>query len=217
MASDGMIAALVALAEARSHKEVQQARLSIARLAQGEAWEHLVDAVARRSLEALSLERLAAEDALTGLANRRCFTCAVQRELARRGRTVGPAVVLLDLDGLKTINDRHGHAAGDEAIRLVAACCVEGVRANDLPARLGGDEFAILLPETDLEGARAVAKRVRKLIERQGVAGEALRTSLGIAVADADDIDAGALVAAADRRLYRDKRARKSEAPRLAA
>ncbi len=169
----------------------------------------LVDAVAERALRCSELERLASEDSVTGLANRRAFSAAVRRELARRRRGLGPCLVLLDLDGLKEINDRFGHAAGDEAIRLTARACVASVRGGDLVARLGGDELAVLLPDTDLGGAKVVAERIRNAIEAEEVRGKPLRVSLGVAIAGPDGDDAAAILELADARMYDDKNRRR--------
>jgi diguanylate cyclase (GGDEF)-like protein len=154
---------------------------------------------------------MAGRDPLTGVANRRTFSDALARELARHARTgQGVAVILLDLDGLKWINDTHGHAAGDAAIVSVARACEALLRTTDLVARLGGDEFVVLLSDVDEGGARVVARRVQAGIEKAVVAGSELRVSVGIAVAEAHGAKSEDLLAEADRQLYVDKRGRKS-------
>src|SRR5256885_12041789 len=102
-------------------------------------------------------------DHLTGLANRREFERVMEREVAlteRHGRHL--TVMMVDVDNLKKINDRHGHGAGDDALRLVAQELQRVVRASDVCGRLGGDEFAVAMPETDIDRARDVAIRLRR-------------------------------------------------------
>ena len=137
-----LVHALKALVSADGPMELERQWRQAAKLLgeDSQGMRALVDALAEKSIRVYELERLATEDAMTGLANRRSFADALRRELARRRRAGGPAVLLLDLDCLKEINDRFGHAAGDEAIRLAAVACLEQVRAGDLVARLGGDE-----------------------------------------------------------------------------
>lgn len=213
-----LVEALVALASATTPDDVEARRSEVgALLGERGPWTTLLDTLADRSLQVHRLERLATQDPLTGLANRRSFAQALKRELQRRRRVRGPAVVLLDLDGLKDLNDRFGHGAGDDAIRATAGRCLACVRAEDLAARLGGDEFAVLLPDTDLEGARIVAHRLRDAIEGTRVCGEPLRVSVGIAVTGPDGDNEGSLLAVADERLYRDKRQRKGQGLALVA
>ncbi|NYZ15933.1 diguanylate cyclase [Azospirillum sp. RWY-5-1] len=111
------------------------------------------------------LERLATLDVLTEVWNRRHFMELAAAEFARarrHGRLL--SVFLIDLDHFKAVNDSYGHAAGDEALRTVVTCARDALRNSDLIARFGGEEFVVLLPETDLAGAAAVAERVRLAI-----------------------------------------------------
>ncbi|MFK7988960.1 MAG: GGDEF domain-containing protein [Sandaracinaceae bacterium] len=211
MLEQDIITVLTRLALADSPLEVERNRRRASHLVGDNAvgMRQLVDALAEASMRVHELSRLATEDALTGLANRRSFGRALTRELARRRRVAGPAVLLLDLDGLKQINDTYGHAAGDEAIQRAANACACSIRGGDLAARLGGDELAILLPDTGLAGAERVANRVCEAIERERVRNQPLRVSLGIAVAGPDGDDEGAVLAAADNRMYEQKRRRK--------
>jgi diguanylate cyclase (GGDEF)-like protein len=112
-------------------------------------------------------QRLASTDALTGLTNRRSFLEIAERELARSRRYGSPlALVLVDLDHFKHVNDRFGHLAGDQVLIGAAHALAGGLRDVDVIARHGGEEFAILLPQTELAGAREVAERsARKLAE----------------------------------------------------
>ncbi|MBK7002247.1 MAG: GGDEF domain-containing protein [Rhodoferax sp.] len=114
------------------------------------------------------LEILAQRDALTGLYNRRQFTVLAELELARAERIPGGiALLMVDLDFFKQINDRHGHPAGDEVLRQVSALLSAGVRSTDLVGRMGGEEFIVLLPHTDLENALAVAEKLRKTLRER--------------------------------------------------
>jgi diguanylate cyclase (GGDEF)-like protein len=113
------------------------------------------------------LERLASEDPLTGLFNHREFHEAIDRELERCKRSNGHfSVVLLDVDGLKRVNDQHGHAEGDELLRDVANAILEVCRASDLACRIGGDEFAVILPATTSPEALAAADRLGEELAR---------------------------------------------------
>lgn len=166
----------------------------------------------RRDLERANtdLERLARTDPLTDLSNRRRFMEALEREADRCQRYLRPvSVVLLDLDNFKSVNDTHGHAAGDEVLREVAGVLHSVCRDVDLAARLGGEELALLLPETEANGARVVAERVREQIAAQPHRSPAGRTfhvtaSLGVATASSS-CDGEALLQAADEALYQAK------------
>jgi diguanylate cyclase (GGDEF)-like protein/PAS domain S-box-containing protein len=152
------------------------------------------------------LVRQATTDGLTGLVNHRSFHDALRAEATRCTRYGHPlSVVLLDLDGFKGVNDRHGHQAGDELLVAVARGLEQMTRATEVVARLGGDEFAILLPETTAEGAAATAERVRGAVAAlPGDVGHGVTVSAGIA----DLAQAGGtedLMRAADRALYRAK------------
>ncbi len=170
------------------------------------------DVTERRKLEE-QLRLLAATDPLTGLPNRRAFLETAGRELAGAGRRNRPvALVMLDIDHFKRVNDRHGHAAGDEALRRVAETCRDSLRAGDLAGRLGGEEFCLLLPDTDLPAAAGVAERVRQTVAATPIplpdgAVLHLTISLGVAIAQAPE-SPGALddtLGRADRALYRAK------------
>ncbi len=116
---------------------------------------------ARLMLRTIELEKMAAHDELTNLYNRRHFYERFQEELARsRVSKQTLSLTLLDIDGLKKINDEYGHAVGDVMIASLARVIEKHVRTADVPARLGGDEFAILMPDTDKRGAFALAQRL---------------------------------------------------------
>jgi diguanylate cyclase (GGDEF)-like protein len=123
------------------------------------------DVVATSLHNAMLYERareLALRDQLTGLHNRRFFDDQLERALARADRSGRPvALLVIDLDGLKAINDSGGHAAGDAALRAAAEALRASVRSSDLPCRLGGDEFAVILPDASGEAALGVAERAQ--------------------------------------------------------
>jgi diguanylate cyclase (GGDEF)-like protein len=160
-----------------------------------------------------SVERLAAEDPLTGLANRRQFMVAGTRLLEAVRRYQRPACLLLaDLDRFKAINDRYGHAAGDAVLQAAAGLLNEFRRAADVPARFGGEEFAVLLPETDARGAVALADRLRAALAARrlripGAPGVELTVtmSVGVAVCTPADDSLDAVLRRADAALYRAK------------
>jgi diguanylate cyclase (GGDEF)-like protein len=154
----------------------------------------------------LRLDEAANTDPLTGLANRRCFDALFEEELYRRARTNRPlALILVDLDGLKGINDEYGHASGDVALKLVADILGSN-RRTDRAARLGGDEFAVLLPETDAATAVGVAERLAVSLRSVAEVGFPVTLSLGIACAPGDGETADDLRQAADMALYTAKR-----------
>jgi diguanylate cyclase (GGDEF)-like protein len=152
----------------------------------------------------------ASTDALTGLPNRRYFDefCSLLARRRRAEDAVG--VLMIDIDRFKSLNDRHGHAVGDEVLRAVGAAIGSTVREADVPARYGGEEFAVLLRNPSGSVALEVAERVRSAVQaidlrELGVA--AVSVSVGVAVAELPNEPIGELVERADRALYRAKRA----------
>ncbi len=131
------------------------------------------------------LAQLARTDPLTGLFNRRAFEERLHQEMGRGARDQCPlSLLILDVDGLKRLNDDYGHAAGDAALRSVAVAIRSGIREIDLGARLGGDEFGVLAPGTDTESAVMLADRLRALLARSvnGLpTGSSTTVSIGIA------------------------------------
>jgi diguanylate cyclase (GGDEF)-like protein len=120
----------------------------------------VLDVSDRKSLEA-QLQHLSDHDALSGLYNRRRFEAELERELARARRySGGGALLALDLDGFKFVNESLGHAAGDELVTRLARTLQGSLRESDIVARTGGDEFAVLLPEADEEAAMMVAEKL---------------------------------------------------------
>lgn len=172
-------------------------------------YSELVRALLSRASEFERLRSVADRDALTGVGNRRGLDSAATRELARARRSGEPlAVLLLDLDGLKAVNDEHGHEAGDRAIVELAEACGEQLRDSDYLARQGGDEFAVLLPGTDIAGARRVASRIRRTVAERSFPFGRLGTSIGCA-AWQTGASFAQMLREADAALYRDKRSRK--------
>ena len=159
-----------------------------------------------------ALADLARRDALTGLANRRAFEESLQHELALARRTGDTlAVVVLDVDHFKRVNDTHGHAAGDVVLAEVAARAQRALRSEDLLARIGGEELAALLPGATLAAAAEVAERIRHAVCDTaipvGTAAIHVSVSLGCAALEAEEREAASLLARADARLYDAKRA----------
>jgi diguanylate cyclase (GGDEF)-like protein len=158
-----------------------------------------------------SLEVSANTDPRTRLPNTRAFDAQAERLLLGRGDQPA-ALLMLDLDHFKDLNDRHGHPAGDEALRMFAEMLRRSLRPGDVPARYGGEEFAVMLPGADLAAAEAVAERIRSSLEvtpmvlAPGVVAR-MTVSIGIALAPTDGEDRVTLLASADRALYAAKTA----------
>jgi diguanylate cyclase (GGDEF)-like protein len=172
-----------------------------------------VDITERKRMNA-ELLVLATTDFLTGLPNRREFMGQLERELARLQRSVGDcaAVLMLDIDHFKTINDRYGHATGDDVLRHMAGLMRAGQRKIDTMGRVGGEEFAVLLPGADKAAAAAYAERLRQKVADTPLVletGEEIRitVSIGIAALSPGDPTADAALIRADKALYGAKEA----------
>ncbi|MGH7606403.1 MAG: diguanylate cyclase, partial [Gemmatimonadales bacterium] len=160
-------------------------------------------------------QQQAAEDALTGLASFRVLRDRLANEVARCNRSGDHfAVLFLDLDNFKQVNDRFGHEAGNEVLRRTARACGRHIRSTDLAGRYGGDEFVVVLVGTGVEGARMVGEKVRAAVQE---AGEQLdypaglvTASIGVAEYRPNQEDDDVLVAA-DRALYRAKAAGRNQ------
>jgi diguanylate cyclase (GGDEF)-like protein len=155
------------------------------------------------------LERLSHEDPLTGLANRRRWDAELASVCTTARQDGGVvAVVLLDIDHFKTVNDRHGHAGGDEVLCEVARLLTARVRGDDLVARLGGDELAVLMPGADVDRAVELAERLRAETARlvpPGFGPGELSLSLGVASVTGESAYPLELMSRADEQLYRAK------------
>lgn len=166
---------------------------------------------ARRSDE---LNRLAALDSLTEAYNRRTFMELAERELARSRRAKLPlGFMLLDLDHFKQINDNHGHLVGDAVLREIKVIADANLRQQDIFGRFGGEEFCVLLPNTDLNGSRVLAERLRANIEKHVVklANQetlTLTASIGVSAMPAgkDEVEIDNLIEFADLALYQAKK-----------
>jgi len=160
-----------------------------------------VDVTEQRALEE-HLRRQALSDSLTGLANHRRLFEVLHAEICRSQRSGREfALLLLDLDGLKAINDRFGHGAGNRALCRLAQTLADCSRSIDTAARQGGDEFALVLPETGVAAATLVARRICELLAKD-TEDPALSVSVGIASYPKDAENVGTLLYAADRALY---------------
>lgn len=163
----------------------------------------------RKRIEA-ELHHLATTDPLTGVANRRRFLEQMEMQRERLKRYAEPAALLIiDIDHFKRVNDRHGHAAGDAVLRHISGLAQSLLRRNDLFGRLGGEEFGILLPETGLEGAREFAERFRQHVGANPTprdpGGIPCTVSIGVTAFLANDDGPDRVLARADAALYRAK------------
>jgi diguanylate cyclase (GGDEF)-like protein len=165
--------------------------------------DRAIGVAAQRATSRLQSEALT--DELTGLLNRRALERNLRRELSRASRygrifTVG----VIDIDGLKAINDTYGHPAGDRLLGDFAASLVDSLRAGDSAYRTGGDEFALLLPETDGEAAQTSIQRLQRSVE--------VRFTWGVATYPVDGDNGARLVELADRRMYERRSAQRRQA-----
>ncbi|MEA2576175.1 MAG: two-component system, cell cycle response regulator, partial [Chloroflexia bacterium] len=159
--------------------------------------------------------RLAISDALTHLFNKGYFDYRLKLECERSRRAGQPlTLIALDLDNFKQVNDRHGHAKGDELLAGVGNVIRAATRTIDCPCRVGGDEFIVILPQTDIEGASTVAERLRRgvleMVKKQGLA-TTVSVSCGISAYSPSTRDASELVEQSDAALYKAKQAGKNQ------
>ena len=151
-------------------------------------------------------------DALTSLYNRRFLQDYLERELIRARRERAPlALIMMDLDRFKRINDNAGHQAGDQVLVQVGALLKRHVRGSDIACRYGGEEFAVVLPKTTLESARRRSAEICSAIRREAELLRGVTASLGVALCPAHATDAEAILRAADHALYQAKRAGRNQ------
>ena len=165
--------------------------------------------------------RLSEIDGLTGVTNHRHFVELLRQEVERSSRGGRPlSLVMADIDDFKSINDTHGHPAGDAVLRHVAQVLAGLLRRTDVVARYGGEEFVAMLPEAGPEPAASIAETMRAEVERRSCSSTALerplavRISLGVASLPDDAGSVAELIAAADRGLYQAKREGKNRVRR---
>jgi diguanylate cyclase (GGDEF)-like protein len=158
-----------------------------------------------------TLQKMATTDFLTGIANSRLFSEAGEREVqrARRYRRA-LALLMIDLDHFKKVNDKYGHAIGDKILVAFAAICKNCLRKADIFGRLGGEEFAILLPETDVSGGKKFAERLRAIVEKSKIKVEdktfQITVSIGVTELQSDDNQIESALRRADDTMYEAKR-----------
>jgi diguanylate cyclase (GGDEF)-like protein len=169
----------------------------------------------RRTQE--QLELLATHDSLTNVLNARAFAAELAQELGRNRRYGRPlALIYLDLDDFKRVNDAHGHATGDAVLRLVADAMRNAVRRADLVGRLGGDEFGVLMPETDGAVADAAATRLVTGIRTVFRGTPSVTASIGVVAVAGTEAGSDELLRKADQAMYEAKRAGKDRVVQVA-
>ncbi len=169
----------------------------------------------RRTQE--QLELLATHDSLTNVLNARAFAAELAQELGRNRRYGRPlALIYLDLDDFKKVNDAHGHATGDAVLRLVADAMRGAVRQADLVGRLGGDEFGVLMPETDAAVAHAAATRLVTGIRTVFRGTPSVTASIGVVAVAGTEAGSDELLRRADQAMYEAKRAGKDRVVQVA-
>jgi len=181
-----------------------------------------VVAVAMAALQTLrrsqaALARLVTQDSLTNVLNARAFADRLGQELDRNRRYPRPlALMYMDLDNFKVINDTHGHQTGDAVLRLVADAMRKSVRTADIVGRLGGDEFAVLMPETDAQLADAAAKRLVAGLRNVFKGTPNVTASIGLVSCTATDASTDDLLRRADQAMYDAKRKGKDRVVQVA-
>jgi len=164
-----------------------------------------------------ALARLATQDVLTNVLNARAFADRLGQELERNRRYPRPlALIYMDLDDFKVINDTHGHQTGDAVLRLVADAMRTSVRTADVVGRLGGDEFAVLMPETDAQLADAAAKRLVASLRNVFKGTPNVTASIGVVACTATEASTDDLLRRADQAMYDAKRAGKDRVVQVA-
>jgi diguanylate cyclase (GGDEF)-like protein/PAS domain S-box-containing protein len=179
----------------------------------------LLTAVAQQAASVIERAQLLSElryqattDGLTQLLNRRAWLGHAERAVAAAQRSLRPlAIILLDADHFKQVNDTYGHDIGDVVLQMIAECCRRTVRKSDIVGRYGGEEFVILLPETDGTAAWEIAERVRNVVANEHISiphqSLTVTISLGVAIAQGETIELSTTLSQADQALYRAKQA----------
>lgn len=166
-----------------------------------------IDRVAFKE-QAGAYAQLSVTDALTGLSNRRYLETRLNEEIQRSSRHgFGMSFMMLDVDEFKSYNDRFGHPAGDEALKLVGLILKDVVRGEDVPARYGGEEFAVLFPQTSIKEAEAIAERIRERVEETEFPYRRITVSIGLSSYSDELSTIAQIISAADQALYDAKRA----------
>lgn len=192
----------------------QQANALETELRRRDACERVLDSqnvrIAAMASAQAELERLSGQDSLTGLPNRRIFTDRLAHAVERAARTGNAlALIYIDLDGFKALNDRHGHGAGDELLSQVGGRLRLCVRAADTACRWGGDEFAVIMEDTDAAQARLLVQRIGDAFDESFLLGDVsidVSASVGLSLYPDDAADVEALVRSVDAAMYRVKR-----------
>ncbi|HXF95443.1 MAG TPA: GGDEF domain-containing protein [Gemmatimonadales bacterium] len=165
----------------------------------------------------VQLRELATHDPLTRVLNPRSFSERLAQELERNRRYNRPlALLYLDLDNFKSVNDTHGHQTGDAVLRLVADAIRRAVRGADVVGRMGGDEFAVLMPETDGAEADAVAQRLAQGLATAFQGSPTVTASIGVVSCTATKADTDDVIRSADQAMYEAKRAGKNRVVKVA-
>ena len=173
--------------------------------------------VTQQTLAEQQLELLARTDALTGLHNRRSFMEIAETELSRATRHGGQlAILMLDIDHFKSINDTHGHRVGDTVLQAFGALCQRTLRPYDTMGRVGGEEFAVVLPQASRDQASIVSERIRQLVERTQLSQERglplhFTVSIGVTGPADSTTNIDTLLNQADSALYEAKRAGRNQ------
>lgn len=172
-----------------------------------EGWIAMLDDVTAQKTNEDHLVRMVATDPLTGVANRTGFDAKLA-EVMSGDASLPVTLIFVDLDGFKSVNDRHGHAAGDHVLKVVAARLQREVRPTDLVARLGGDEFAVICPGLAIDYAPQLAERLVAAVRERIAVGQTrivVGASVGTATSPPAPADAAGLLAAADAAMYKEK------------
>jgi diguanylate cyclase (GGDEF)-like protein len=170
----------------------------------------IIKSLAEIVVEQFELRQIARQDAMTGALTRRGFLAEVEKEFLRATRYDRPsALMVIDVDNFRVINDRHGHPAGDAVLVSIANACMSAMRKSDVFGRIGGEEFAMLLPETDADDARDAAERIRQIVESTIVetSSQLIRATVSIGIAPIPAVSESALgwLSEADIAVYEAK------------